>query len=195
MKNKIFCIGLPKTGTTSLAETLNYHGFKIKDNPIDKVTMTELQSGNYNLSILKKYDGISDLAACIYYKEYYQVSSESKFIYTTRNKNIWLESCRNWWEHLGIDSLEGFKKRDESLDYSMSFLKSSLFGTYLFSHTRFSSVYDYFDKGVRMFFEDKDNFLILPLEDSNEIKKKKLGNFLEKDIKVYFNSNVRGVNR
>lgn len=101
-KSKIFCLGLHKTATLSLAKTLEEfgykvrHGFKKHSDLIDKA----IYKGEPALSILEKeweeYDAFLDLYAVRYFypileKQY----PNSKFVLTTRNENDWIKSVHN----------------------------------------------------------------------------------------------------
>ena len=66
---KIFGIGLSRTGTKSLSEALGIMGFKTAHYPCDRKTYIELTTGNYTLSILKKFDGITDITAVPFYPQ------------------------------------------------------------------------------------------------------------------------------
>ena len=59
--NKIFGIGMPKTGTSSLTAALRELGFRTAHFPRDPATVAELRAGNYRLSILSEIDSLTDV--------------------------------------------------------------------------------------------------------------------------------------
>jgi len=79
---KIFGIGLPKTGQTSLAFAMEALGYKTIQYP-------------YKSNQIKKNDFALDLPVVISYKKLDKKYPNSKFILTTRNYDSWLESMRN----------------------------------------------------------------------------------------------------
>jgi hypothetical protein len=58
---KVFGLGLSKTGTSSLAEALNILGIRTIHYLYDRKSFDDLRNGNYRLSILEEYQGIVDI--------------------------------------------------------------------------------------------------------------------------------------
>ena len=79
---KIFGIGLPKTGQTSLAMAMWTLGYKTIQYP-------------YNPSQIKNNDFALDLPVVINYKRLDKKYPGSKFILTIRDFDSWLKSMRN----------------------------------------------------------------------------------------------------
>ena len=79
---KIFGIGLPKTGQTSLATAMWTLGCKTVQYP-------------YNSSQIKNNDFALDLPIVINYKKLDKKYPNSKFILTTRDFDSWLASMQN----------------------------------------------------------------------------------------------------
>lgn len=102
MNNKVFCIGLNKTGTSSLHEAFKILGLKsvhfIDDegNNIKHVILNNYKKGNNILKGLEKYDAFSDWDIAPYtmdiFKEFDKQYPKSKFILNTRDLNSWLIS-------------------------------------------------------------------------------------------------------
>jgi hypothetical protein len=88
---KIFGIGLSRTGTKSLTLALNMIGFKVAHYPDDEITLKELMAGKYNFSLLKDFDGITDITVAPYYAQLDKLFPDSKFILTVRDKDSWLK--------------------------------------------------------------------------------------------------------
>lgn len=86
-QEKIFCIGLPRTGTTSLCKFLNMIGLKTKHLPFQ----LEL---NLNNLFMNKYMGFGDSPIPLIYKDLDRKFPNSKFILTTRSLDSWLDSMQ-----------------------------------------------------------------------------------------------------
>ena len=132
--NKVFGIGLCKTGTTSLCKAMTILGFKSKHylSNVDKDIMSN--------------DFVNDMPIQTRYKIYDQQYPNSKFILTVRDKNSWLISCQKQFgfspiknrdsiiykyrvEQMGMDTYnkEVFsKKYDEHLSTVLSYFYNRL---------------------------------------------------------------------
>lgn len=100
MKGKIFCIGMDKTGTTSLHKALNILGLKSVHNICDKGDIKEIIINNnkYDRMLLfgiEEYDAYSDWShrsTSHLFKEFDRQYPGSKFILTTRDLEDWMIS-------------------------------------------------------------------------------------------------------
>jgi len=92
--NKIFEIGLNKTGTSSLNSALNGLGIKSLHDRFEvrKHLNYEKENDLKPLSSLKEFQGFSDSPFHILYKELYNLYPKSKFILTIRDLKSWLKS-------------------------------------------------------------------------------------------------------
>ena len=147
----IFCIGLSRTGTTSLSKALGILGYDIVHFPCDATTIRQLKSGDYNLEILHSKDGISDIVAAAYYKEFYQLFPTSKFILTVREKTNWLSSYK---------SLLDDHKHDWFQNKFVQFMSTVVYGTYHYDEKRLSNAFDQHLKEVEAFFANKNASLL-----------------------------------
>jgi hypothetical protein len=91
---KVFCIGLHKTGTTSLAKALSILGYRVKDYPTIRLL------GNKFLWLrgtqINDYNCFTDSTIIPLYKRLDKKFPNSKFILTTRPIDSWLKSCSKW---------------------------------------------------------------------------------------------------
>ena len=92
MKNKVFCIGFHKTGTTSLDKALKLLGYRVtgpnntKDPDIaDKVHRLAAE-------LAEKYDAFQDNPWPVLYREMDERYPGSKFILTMRKADAWIAS-------------------------------------------------------------------------------------------------------
>ena len=156
---KVFCLGLSKTGTSSLSEALNLLGIKTMHYPHDEQTYQALRSGNYRLPILEEFQGLADIPVAPYYAQFDACYPDSKFILTLREKESWLRSCEMHWQLMGdwLENFPDFKSMQE-------FVSASTYGTVGFSRERFSFVYDLHVRNVSEYFKARSNdFLLLDI--------------------------------
>ena len=90
--NKIICIGLPKTGTSSLHRALEILGLKSVHYPHDEETVAQLRRGDYRLKVLEENDAVSDVPIAAIYPQLDTAFPGSKLILTTREVDSWIRS-------------------------------------------------------------------------------------------------------
>ncbi len=98
--SKIFCVGLNKTGTSSLHEAFQILGFKSVHFYCEKGNIKDIIENNYKngddlLLGISNYDAYLDWnhpSTNHLYKEFDQQYPGSKFILNTRNMEDWLQS-------------------------------------------------------------------------------------------------------
>jgi hypothetical protein len=149
---KVFGIGLSRTGTTSLTEALNMLGIKTIHFPHDQVTYDELRKGNYRLSILEKYQGITDIPVVPYYAQFDKVYPGSKFILTVREIGPWLNSLEDHWR----------LPRETGLYEEFSdFVRTCTYGTIEYNEDRFRYVYETHFRNVCDYFSHRPSDLLV----------------------------------
>jgi hypothetical protein len=154
-EQKVFGLGLSKTGTSSLSEALNQLGIKTIHYPYDEVTFNELRSGNYRLTLMKEWQGAVDISVAPFYAQLDKAFPESKFILTVRDKESWLKSCEQHWL-LMREWLENFPE----LERFQEFIGAVTYGVMDFNRDRFSWAYDSHVESVRKYFKKrKKDFL------------------------------------
>ena len=57
---KIFCIELPKSGTSTFHEAMLALGYRARHNPDDRITEQQIRDGDYKLKVLSRFDVLSD---------------------------------------------------------------------------------------------------------------------------------------
>jgi len=157
-QQKIFGIGLSRTGTRSLTRALKDLGFKIAHFPNDRVTYKELCKGQFNFSLLKDHDGITDITTIPYYKQLDATYPNAKFILTIRDKEKWLVGIEGHFHRIQMpkilpDILTKNKVR--------RFLRAAVYGTYHFNKERMSYVYDAHYKQVIQHFKGREHKLLI----------------------------------
>jgi hypothetical protein len=175
MFNKVFNIGLPKTGTASLYEALNILGLKTLHNP--REFREKSLRGEY------QYDDPDWQAVCNLSEHYYpqldKAYAGSKFILTIRDVNSWLKSLeKQYGDSEGDEALPLLRGRVAW--YSSTAMKRLLlrilgkeqkninmlgrvqvFGTYKFSRERCAFVYQLHYKNALEYFKDRPNDLLI----------------------------------
>jgi len=108
---KIFSIGLPKTGTTSIKNCMSVFGFNIPPVNLDNSSyISPMFKGKFNrfCDHIGAFDFFTDFPFC-YGHTFLQADAlfpHSKFILTLRNPPDWVESFSRFWEKkLGFDPL------------------------------------------------------------------------------------------
>jgi hypothetical protein len=161
-KRKVFGIGLSRTGTKSLTSALFALGVNVVHYPDDETTLRELVEGNYNFSLLQKYDGITDITVSAFYPQLDKLFPGSKFILTVREKDTWLESMEKHWS-----GRPAFADADENAFGKETHMKirrllrAAVYGCYEFSADRLSYVYDLHYQTVLFYFRNRPEDLLV----------------------------------
>jgi hypothetical protein len=177
--NKVFGIGLPKTGTTSLNAALNHLGFNSIHNPLD--LRRQAHEGQYRFD-RDDWDALTNFGEH-FYPQLDEAYPGSKFILTVRNEEEWAESWKrqiadtdgepkssiitksNWyrpgaWYLLARKALAG----ERELRSSLKETRIEIFGTYKFNHNRCRYVYRKHKEGVMSYFSDrKEDILVIDI--------------------------------
>ena len=148
MMNKIFCIGLNKTGTTSLHQAFEILGLKSvhfvddKGNNIKDIIQENYLAGNDILKGLEGYDAFTDWDnsrnSVEIFKEFDKQYPESKFILNTRELNSWLDSREN---HVKRNQAT----KEKNPDADITWLEVDREGWEMQFRSHHDEVYKYFD--------------------------------------------------
>jgi len=183
--SKIFAIGFHKTGTSSLGRALEILGYKscfganeLRAQLGDSNMMQALFKSDFE-SIFKfaeAYECFNDLPWFAIYKALDQRFPNSKFILTTRIESSWLKSSK---EYFG-DTVSPFRLwlygRSNAINEEEVYLNR----------------YKKHNKEALIYFENRDDLLILPIEEKD--KWARLCAFLDKPIpqEDYPQFNIKG---
>jgi hypothetical protein len=180
MVNKIFGIGLSRTGTKSLTESLNILGYSAVHWDYTKnLILYEDKSLYICYDKFNKHDAFIDTPIVRTYKYLDRQFTESKFIYTRRNIEDWVKSCENLFTlNITEDELKERYKNSSNRDQ----LHIDLYGCIEFNKDKFIDFYNKHEKDVLEYFKDRrEDLLILDICTDSNIWIK-LSEFLEKDI-------------
>lgn len=152
-KQKVFCVGFQKTGTTSLRDALRQMGYKVAsvyagDLPIEEMRRVYLPMG---LELAKQFDAVQDMPWPLIFRELDAAFPGSKFILTERDPDRWYRSITG---HFGA----GISARQQ-LTYGDDY------GTPVGNEAHYREVYLAHNAAVRAYFADRpDDLLIMDLE-------------------------------
>lgn len=158
-KQKIFGLGLSRTGTTSLTIALKNARYNIIHYP----TQQELFSSSN--------DGATDIPVTIAYKELDKKFPGSKFVYTIRDKEEWIEALRRYIN----------RKSSTRVSESSKAIRRATYGTWTFNDDEwelYSNSYDFWLNDITQYFKDRpSDFIILNIVNRQD-NPSKLYNFL-----------------
>ena len=135
--NRVYGIGLSRTGTTSLTHALwdiniNMIHYPTKQQLFDPIT-----------------EGASDIPVAIHFKELDIRFPNSKFIYTTRDRDSWIVSMENHFTTHNTRN-EWFKTN-----------RQKMYGSVAFSKDLCLQAYDKHDEDVKAYFKDRTDLLVM----------------------------------
>ncbi|MFA5921356.1 MAG: sulfotransferase family protein [Methylococcaceae bacterium] len=158
-KTRIFCIGWPKTGTTSITQALGilgiyswhfapwvvgYHHFS------DEITKFQI-----NLAEIEQYDALSDIPVSLLYRELDEAFPGSLFIFTTREIESWHPSA--------VADAEGIEKRFGRLDVAYRLA----YGSDKSTSEQILAKYRLHEQKVIEYFSGRANFLSIDITQGN----------------------------
>jgi hypothetical protein len=160
--HKVFGLGLSRTGTKSLTSALNMLGFKISHYPSDARTYEELKAANYNFTILRTVDGITDLTVAPFYPKLDQLFPQSKFILTVRDPDHWLRSLKQHWDYAENSQKVAADPTAWTTTIEITkLLKTTVFGRYDFDDVHMLKVYKKHCEDVLTYFRDQPQNLLV----------------------------------
>ncbi len=95
---KVFGVGLECTGEDSLTRALEILGWEVAHDPVDPVTLADLQTGHRDMGVLRLYQGLTGLVAAAQVDRMHQAFLGARFILTVRNRPSWLKTLARQWD-------------------------------------------------------------------------------------------------
>ncbi|MEQ8924677.1 MAG: sulfotransferase [Fulvivirga sp.] len=95
---KVFCLGVNKSGTTSIGSALKILGYKNLDFMDDNLILYDEGRILELLEISERWDSFSDTPWPHLYRELYKKYPEAKFIITQREAESWFKSVLNYYD-------------------------------------------------------------------------------------------------
>lgn len=153
MKDKVFCLGFQKTGTTSLThflESMDYkiagydHFRELSSSKVDREMLVERA-----VSVMDSYDGAQDTPWYVLYREMDLAFPGSKFIHVARDTDSWIKSV-----------IGDFSKHTNTIH---EWIYGS--ATPVGNEDKWAAVYDQHNKDAQDYFAGRDeDYLFLKLE-------------------------------
>lgn len=157
-RQKVFGIGLSRTGTKSLHQALEALGYYSDHFSTHLLTLRD-NTLQLKWKEVAHYDALTDVTAAHFFCELDRRYPHSKFILTVREPQKWLRSCerhfpplaRGKWPH-GVEKI--LRLREE------------VYGTLFFDRDCFLHAYQTHIEAVKRYFRDRpDDLLILNITD------------------------------
>jgi tetratricopeptide (TPR) repeat protein len=148
---RIFGIGLPKTGTTTLATALATLGFATLD------WLNPLTGELINDDDLHLFEAFTDASSCMSFERYYYMFPNAKFIYTIRQADDWKRSwIADFRKGQLLSDFQEIKRRLSERDtFHFGTRYTDIHMTLYFNHESYAEAFAVYDRRVRRFFEDK----------------------------------------
>lgn len=156
--SKVFGIGLSRTGTTSLCRAMEILGYRTIHCPRDIV------------EIAGWCDACADITVSMRYKHLDKVFPESRFIYTTRERESWLNSCESHFNGESRLSRPGSPYIDSTAIYAAyAEAEIAMYGQLEFDRQVWSEAYERHNEDVMSYFKDKkERLLVIDIEKTKD---------------------------
>ncbi|MGS2725196.1 sulfotransferase family protein [Psychroserpens sp. BH13MA-6] len=153
---KVFCIGMHKTGTTSLAKAMSILGYRVVDYPSVRLIGSRFMW--FRGTQLDDYNCFTDATVIPLYKRLDKKFPKAKFILTTRDLDSWLESCSKW-PNFNRDNVVGKRK----------IYRERVLGAKTYQREIFQKTYEAHHKDVYEYFKNRpDDLLVLDISSENK---------------------------
>lgn len=176
LNNKIFGIGLSRTGTTSLACALRQLGY----------TTAHWEWGNRVLQLedFFQFDAVTDTPCAARFETLFHTFPRAKFVYTTRDIGSWTRSVKRFFgvsspkDAVALSDLPSKGVVDANNRLNTLFVRTNLYGGY----DSWEDSYRAHDERVRSFFSDKPERQLLEIDIPGGDGWEKLCGFLGHEI-------------
>jgi hypothetical protein len=152
-RQKVFGIGLSRTGTKSLDRALSVLGYRSDH---FSTHLLRLEDGALSLDMHKveAYDALTDITAALFFRELDEAFPGSKFVLTVRDSDGWLRSCR-----------QHFPPLEPGLwpygDAKVLELRRRVYASNCFDSDRFLAAYQAHAEAVRRYFASRPDSLLV----------------------------------
>jgi hypothetical protein len=180
---KIFGIGVHRTGTSSLRDALGELGIKIKHFFVVDGLSKKLWKLGINFhylsriyKLLEEYDGLCDFPVPVIFKKLDKKYPNSKFILTVRSPDSWIRSVEN---HIKNDIYNCNRNNDGK--YSLLFEEYLFYNIKFFDKKILMKKYLEYNKKTIKYFKNRPNDLLV-IDFSEGDNWKKICSFLNKKV-------------
>jgi hypothetical protein len=150
-KRRVFGVGLPRTGTTTLGKCLEILGYRLAE--FDFAALEAYAAGNLQhvFATSDQFEAFEDYPWFLLYEEFEARYPDSLYILTTRKDSAtWLKSTLGHEKRLEHDLRVPFIKR-----FTLSFYDAQGVDC-----KRLENIYDFHNRSVREFFSAKQDRLL-----------------------------------
>jgi len=92
-EGKVFCVGLPRTGTTSLRDAVEFVGLRPAMNPLESTLLGSLERGDgIPDSRYDEHDFFQDVPISAFWRQIVELYPRGKFVLTVRPLDQWIGS-------------------------------------------------------------------------------------------------------
>lgn len=141
VKQKVFGVGLSKTGTVSLTEALKRLGYKAKHYPhLFQV-----------LEIAQAFDAVTDTPVIVYMEALDRLYPKAQFVLTVRDEDAWIASCRRHYAKKPVEKIMAWKLWN----------RRAVYGMHGFDEAAFRQVRREHEARVKAHFEGREGKLLV----------------------------------
>lgn len=183
-KQKVFCIGQNKTGTTSIEAVLRSLGYKMGNQRKGELLLKEWAVRDFKniVKLCKTADAFQDIPFSnnFTYEVLDYTFPKSKFILTVRdNKDEWYESITRFHTKLigkgrlpTADDLKEFNYIYNGYLWESQMLKYGIDETTVYDYKTYTDIYEQYNLRVEEYFKYRpDDLLILNVAEENAMEK------------------------
>ena len=200
-KDRVFCISMQRTGTTSTGDFLADHGYSVAGWPVsDYYNWPYLYSISndeaiFNSTAFQSYNAFEDSPWYHpgMYKKLFNRFPKSKFILFKRDSDDWFDSMvkhsdgktpGNTFRHCQVYSRlpEFYKRLQNDDDFHPTLNESDNLMSLQGKREHYIEVYERYNKEVIVFFENSNSERLFTGQLEDPEKWKKLGDFLEVNV-------------
>lgn len=154
-KQRVFGIGLSRTGTKSMHQALRHLGYRSEHFPTH---LLGVAGGNLTLDLdaVRHYEAITDTVASAFFRELDARYPDARFILTVRDIDAWLRSCAAHFASMDDEPAKGGA-------HKIRLLRQRIYGTVDFNPAMFRSAYLQHVEQVQAHFRGRDNLLVVDI--------------------------------
>ena len=153
-ERQIFCIGLSRTGTTSLHLALVALGYSAVHYPAQQAI--KWLHGDFSSETTQEYQAYSDVPTPVFFRDLHATHPDALFIYTRRDPDAWVDSVQR---HIGKTS------PPSQFTILRDYNRLATYGTLDFSRSRFLDTFYQHEERVNAHFRNEpDRLLTLDLD-------------------------------
>lgn len=171
---KVFAVGLPRCGTTSMHDLFVTLG--LKSQHLNKAMVRDIGGGVFNFAPMRRFDAFSDSPFPYLWKDLFYRFPKARFILNTRSEDSWLKSVELLAK--ANEKLGGW--RDTENNQRPRNYIAMLFGSSDFDEATWRLAFRRHHLDIRTFFKNQEagKFLEVNIEEDDQVNAVKVATFL-----------------